>query len=576
MSQLNGVSPQSSTTSTIQTSLNPDTSTSTSNQSAPTSEPASTDSGSFLKLSYKPNTLSIAPSSKVRIPRLSPATTELLARVAGNVHGEKKIEGNSLSWNSSYSDQTPISNSDVRSASSNKMRIASTYIDLPTPPFGGLHAASTSGVSQSAGAAAQTENDSAPANLAAIAPKPSTSSAPVPSTSVPVQPALATELASSTTAGRKKKAPAAPRRRNAATTGAKRGRKPKRDKNSDDEVVKAGTSSSDESDIAPAATQTKSGRQVTRPAAYAPPEVPLSATMNPLDASNSMPAPAAPAKKRKRVYRKKENNITCIHCERGNSPKTNQIVFCDGCNRSWHQLCHDPRIPKDVVTIEEKEWFCHECKPVAVQATHPTVPRSEPTKNKAPEPAVHHPLPESQIEVAGEGYSNDEKRGYLSRLSHATLVELVVAVSDRNPSIPMFPANLKSMPTSEFSYKSKVPTSHQPKSDDPLAPPKPAAQPKEKAPAKQGSSNGKRKAKADPAPSSRKRRRSDSPESEYEEFEEHRLYARTGNGFELSHEDEDLDALREDPNCPTFSHALHGPAKARAEENEPAPVCETM
>jgi hypothetical protein len=74
------------------------------------------------------------------------------------------------------------------------------------------------------------------------------------------------------------------------------------------------------------------------------------------------------------------------------------------------------------------------------------------------------------------------------------------------------------------------------------------------------------------ASSSRKRHRYESDEESEYEFQEHRLYPRAGNGFRLSLNVDDIDIMREDPDCPTFSYALHGPAKARAEANETAPV----
>ena len=39
----------------------------------------------------------------------------------------------------------------------------------------------------------------------------------------------------------------------------------------------------------------------------------------------------------------------------------NMIVFCDGCNTAYHQWCHDPQIPKEVVEIAEMEWVCGKC-----------------------------------------------------------------------------------------------------------------------------------------------------------------------------------------------------------------------
>ena len=51
----------------------------------------------------------------------------------------------------------------------------------------------------------------------------------------------------------------------------------------------------------------------------------------------------------------------CKNCGRGHSPSSNAIVFCDGCNTPWHQICHDPPIGKEIVLIAEKEWFCSDC-----------------------------------------------------------------------------------------------------------------------------------------------------------------------------------------------------------------------
>src|SRR5699024_8525124 len=76
---------------------------------------------------------SSAPVSKqVHIPRLSPATTELLARVTGNIQGEKRD-------NNDLKDKSP-NNIEYyfiggRTGGSNKMRVSSTFIDLPIPPF---------------------------------------------------------------------------------------------------------------------------------------------------------------------------------------------------------------------------------------------------------------------------------------------------------------------------------------------------------------------------------------------------------------------------------------------------------
>jgi hypothetical protein len=91
-----------------------------------------------------------------------------------------------------------------------------------------------------------------------------------------------------------------------------------------------------------AATKTKSGRQVQKPTQF-----------NPADAAGSQ--------KRKHYGKRTAEQALCKVCTRGLSPNTNQIVFCDGCNLCWHQLCHDPYIDDDFVSDENRSWFCGRC-----------------------------------------------------------------------------------------------------------------------------------------------------------------------------------------------------------------------
>jgi hypothetical protein len=104
----------------------------------------------------------------------------------------------------------------------------------------------------------------------------------------------------------------------------------------------------DDSDVSetytPIATQTKSGRAVNKPTAYVP----------------IIPEPNKETKKR-RPYRRNPEAAVCKTCQRGHSPNTNQIVFCDGCGTPYHQYCHDPPIENDVISVQEKEWLCSTC-----------------------------------------------------------------------------------------------------------------------------------------------------------------------------------------------------------------------
>ena len=172
----------------------------------------------------------------------------------------------------------------------------------------------------------------------------------------------------------------------------------------------------------------RSGRVLKAPTAYAP-------------------APVTTTDKRRRTARKNNANIICVKCQRGNSPNNNMIVFCDGCNATWHQKCHDPPIDDEVVKTKDTEWYCHTCKPVP----RPAKTKKYPIKALKPGRIVHPRLQRApRLDVGGEHFTSDERRAYLSCLSHAALVELLVNVSSYNPSVPIFPANLRELPASEF------------------------------------------------------------------------------------------------------------------------------
>ncbi|RAH45428.1 phf1/phf2 family PHD finger domain-containing protein [Aspergillus brunneoviolaceus CBS 621.78] len=370
------------------------------------------------------------------------------------------------------------------------------------------------------------------------------------------------------------------RNRKSITNGTKN-KKRRRNKDSDEEsVIRAGDSSSDESDVAPTATQTKSGRQVNRPSLYVPPpSLPAAAkeTSNSLETSdNTRGSTAATTRKRKRVQRKaKDGNITCTRCQRGHSPLTNAIVFCDECNGAWHQLCHDPPISVEVVTVQEKEWFCGECKPVPITIVQPTVVRSNPFLAKTqPTPISTSSLIVPRAEVSAGGYSVEERRGFLSGLSHATLVELLMNISEGNRNLPMFPANLKDYQSSNFSVcpSSSAVTSTSTSvqrtvlqtnglgASAATSAEESARPPTASAPDVSTTSSHRRKYEE-----------SSDEEPEYE-FQEHRLYPRAGNGFRLPVGLDDLDILSEDPACSTFSYSLHGPAQIRAQMKQNVPI----
>ncbi|KAL3451269.1 hypothetical protein BJX65DRAFT_269327 [Aspergillus insuetus] len=607
----------------------------------PNSHPSNSSTSAFQISSTVP-----ASSSRSRprtiIPKLSAATTELLARLAGNIRGSQPHQQQTLLEN----DKTPssrngfpvvTSNQNIQGTNSRRartMRVSSVFIDLPTPPFVyptsvdvetpvvTTTSSSVPAPPKRSPAQPSTESSEKPPSLASIAPKsvstPSTPAYVAPQVPAQVQPpaeplppplpspaplvpapTISTSLNSSVAqvqpparplppslptlaplvpaptvstpsnssvpravSAKTVKATSTPRQRAVVGNRKSLSKKRKRGKDSDGEdVIRAGDSSSGESDFTPTATQTKSGRQVNRPSLYVPePVIPAL----PKENINSLGPPEKhqdAVKKRRRVSRKgKTTNTTCKHCQRGHSAPRNVIVFCDGCNCAWHQHCHDPPIERDVITVKEKEWLCQECNPVEINILHPTVVRSNPSPTW--KPPIFVPIPPPKAEVGGERFPTLDRRQFLSGLSHATLVELLLSISDKNPTVPMFPENMASLPVSKF--PSSQAANHSTGAEPTPTLPVTTNNSLSANPTSFTAGNGIATPNPD-VPQQRPRGRyheeSSDEESEYE-FHEHRLYPRAGNGVRLSALAEDLDILAEDPACPTFSYTLHGPMQA--------------
>ncbi|KAL5336469.1 hypothetical protein BJX70DRAFT_372429 [Aspergillus crustosus] len=547
-------------------------------------------------------------SSRVHIPKLSAATTELLARLAGNIR-EAQQPALQRDDQPSVSLRPLGSNGNIQYTNfrgAGKMRVSSTLIELPTAPFVYQPRVEAPVITPSPAVAPLQPSPSVNGvsagfpGLANIAPKPVTypptlpALAPAPGPPVPADmqqptppppratgsrpapivlkfsnPAIFQSLRSLNVSTPKPsiatflKPASAPHQGRSAGSRKSGSKKRKRGPGSDGEdIIRAVDSSSDESESAPTATQTKSGRQVNRPLAYVPSPPSIATPTQGSNLSRASENPSENNRARKRAPRKGKNtNIICKFCQRGHSPSNNAIVFCDGCNRAWHQHCHDPLIKNDVVMVKDREWFCQECRPVGIVILHPTVVRSNPgLPSGSP---VHPPLTIPNIEVGGGQFPSDDRRRFLSGLSHATLVELLLAVSDQQPTIPMFPEDMKSLPSSKFLMSQSItctttttPTALPPGSmhNSSIADP---------ANSIGISGDGLEANPSTDLAAQRKRGRyheeSSDDDSEYE-FQEHRLYPRAGNGIQLSIDEEDLDILREDPACPTFSYALHSPS----------------
>lgn len=146
--------------------------------------------------------------------------------------------------------------------------------------------------------------------------------------------------------------------------------------------------------------KTKSGRKVHRPAHF-------------------NPAQKTPSRRRG-PYRRNHDARICRVCQRGHSPHSNQIVFCDGCNGPFHQLCHDPPIDDLVIQVESAEWFCSSCAKLREQK----------------------PL---QFGLSGVALTEEEKRLYLASLPMSSLIEIISFAEKSHPDLPLYDPNTKAI-----------------------------------------------------------------------------------------------------------------------------------
>ncbi|CCG84224.1 protein of unknown function [Taphrina deformans PYCC 5710] len=144
--------------------------------------------------------------------------------------------------------------------------------------------------------------------------------------------------------------------------------------------------------------KTKSGRKVHKPPQYTP-------------------AVKTASKKRGGPVKKPVvDSLFCKVCDRGQSPKSNLIVFCDGCNTPYHQLCHTPVIDDLLITLPDAEWFCATCD---------------------------HRRGQRKLEMGSDGadLTEEQKKSYLAGLPTSHLVQLVLHASSKYPDLALYSPN---------------------------------------------------------------------------------------------------------------------------------------
>ncbi|KAI9654054.1 MAG: hypothetical protein M1831_005571 [Alyxoria varia] len=241
-------------------------------------------------------------------------------------------------------------------------------------------------------------------------------------------------------------------------------------------------SNASNSEAAPYYTVTKFGRNVQKPQPFKPTSATVPASANKTTTSravagtvapvgvapvapepligSSIPPPIPPTtpisgltapRGRRPKHSKPPEFVLCRKCGRDYSPESNVIVFCDGCNVSWHQWCHDPPIPREVVEVEKMSWFCGGC------ANQRELEQCPIDQRKGAE----------ELGLTAEESTQQSK--YLSTLPHSTLSTLLTQATAQKPDLPIFPPQTKSL-LSQF----------RPQQHHPAHPPTPASQPRKR------------------------------------------------------------------------------------------------
>jgi hypothetical protein len=176
---------------------------------------------------------------------------------------------------------------------------------------------------------------------------------------------------------------------------------------------------------------TKSGRQVLKPTAYNPAAMDAASKRHRTGTTGSS------------YGKRTAEQALCRHCSRMHSPAANQIVFCDGCNDGWHQLCHDPWIGADVVREQSKGWFCGGClaKREARQGAGKRKGVGGEQQQQLGKGGKEKDKDGGMGRGSWAGKPLQQKRAYLSTLPQQELVGLLMACLEVHPDLPVFPVS---------------------------------------------------------------------------------------------------------------------------------------
>lgn len=174
-------------------------------------------------------------------------------------------------------------------------------------------------------------------------------------------------------------------------------------------------------------TMTKSGRQVLKPTTYNPVAV---------EAANKKHR-SSHSQQQQHYGKRTAEQALCKKCTRLHSPAQNPMVFCDGCNEGWHQRCHEPVIPTEVIRDQTKGWICSACVVAKSQKHHPG--KKQQQKREQQEQQATRTANSASSTTSWADKPPQQKRAYLSTLPPQELVSLIMLALEVKPDLPIFP-----------------------------------------------------------------------------------------------------------------------------------------
>ncbi|CAI2190011.1 4838_t:CDS:2 [Funneliformis geosporum] len=130
------------------------------------------------------------------------------------------------------------------------------------------------------------------------------------------------------------------------------------------------------------------------------------------------------------------DDVVCILCHDGSSPKLNRIVLCDKCDTPYHQQCHKPSVEDRVVEISDAEWICSKCDDLRERKRR----KVDVTSVIGLNPSVSSRY---SREISGDGLTEEQKIAYLSSLPQRVLIDLILIAEKLHPDLPLYPADVK-------------------------------------------------------------------------------------------------------------------------------------